>query len=371
LEISVVNRKDENVRLRFSVHDSGIGIPADRMDRLFKSFSQVDASTTRQYGGSGLGLAICKRIIELMQGRIWVETTNASGSIFCFEVSMAVGPANTAGNSKRAALLAGRRILIVDDSAMSRRALGQHCDAWRMSAHAVASGEAALAQVDQGTAFDLALIDIDMPGMSGTELVAALRRKRSAFQLPIAMLTRRGRPPDADELEIAAFVSKPVKAAALFDLLAEILDGRRATRSSGKAEGAALGVDHPLAILLAEDNPVNQRVAILMLQRLGYRADVAANGREALEAVERQRYDLVLMDVQMPEMDGLQAAREIRSRLQQRRPRIVAMTANASTSDREECFAAGMDDFLPKPVCGADLRKAILETPARYVASAA
>jgi CheY-like chemotaxis protein len=158
----------------------------------------------------------------------------------------------------------------------------------------------------------------------------------------------------------------------LFQLCVDILQAERGSRSPAAAEGAALGIEHPLAILVAEDNPVNQRVAILILQRLGYRADLAANGREALEAVQRQRYDLVLMDVQMPEMDGLQATREIRAGFQgEDRPRIVAMTANASTSDRDDCFAAGMDDFLTKPVRSSDLRKAILATPVRYVASAA
>src|SRR5688500_5807703 len=186
------------------------------------------------------------------------------------------------------------------------------------------------------------------------------------------MLARRGRPRIADELNIAAFVSKPIKVAALFEMCVEMLNAGRASRTVVVAEGAALGIEHPLAILLAEDNPVNQRVAVLILQRLGYRVDLASNGREALEALERQRYDLVLMDVQMPEMDGLQATREIRARCHgESRPRIVAMTANASTSDRDDCFAAGMEDFLTKPVRSADLRKAILATPVRYVASAA
>ncbi|MGH7958419.1 MAG: response regulator, partial [Opitutaceae bacterium] len=360
----------ENVRLRFAVRDSGMGIPPDRMDRLFKSFSQVDASTTRQYGGSGLGLAICKRIVELMGGRIWVESTGPAGSVFCFEVTVARAP--EAKGTRPTSALAGRRILIVDDSATSCRVLCERFSGWGMTPRAVSSGDEALALIAQGNVFDLALVDLEMPGMSGAGVVAAIRRTCSAFQLPIAMLTRRGRPRVADELGVAAFVSKPIKTAALYESLLEILQGGRVARPAAVTEGMALGVDHPLAILLAEDNPVNQRVAILMLQRLGYRVDLAANGREALEAVQRQRYDLVLMDVQMPEMDGLQATREIRACFKDgARPRIVAMTANASTSDRDECFAAGMDDFLTKPVRGADLRTAILATPLRLVASAA
>jgi CheY-like chemotaxis protein len=370
LSVSLVERSAENVRLRFSVQDSGIGIPADRMDRLFKSFSQVDASTTRQYGGSGLGLAICKRIVELMHGRIWVESTGSGGSVFCFEIAAA--PAVPLKTSARLPVLAGRRVLIVDDSATSCRILSLHCSSWGMIPVAVSSGDEALALLAQPNAFDLALIDVEMPATSGWEVAAAIRRERSAFQLPIAMLTRRGQPRISEELNIAAFVSKPIKTGMLFQVCVDILHSGRAHRSSATAEGAALGIEHPLTILVAEDNPVNQRVAILILQRLGYRADLAANGCEALEAVQRQRYDLVLMDVQMPEMDGLQATREIRARFQAaNRPRIVAMTANASTSDRDDCFAAGMDDFLTKPVRSADLRKAILATPTRYVASAA
>ncbi len=372
LSVALVGRTADDVRLRFSVHDSGIGIPPDRMDRLFKSFSQVDASTTRQFGGTGLGLAICKRIVDLMQGRIWVESTDGTGSVFCFELSAVVNVVTKTVATGRAPVLADRRVLIVDDNATSCRVLCQQCITWGMMPRAVSSGAEALAVLAQEPAFDLALVDVEMPGMTGPEFVAAMRRERTATQLPVAMLTRRGRPRVADELAVAAFVSKPIKVSALFEVCVEMLHGGRSKRPAAATNGDALGREHPLAILLAEDNPVNQRVAILMLQRLGYRADLAANGREALEAVERQRYDLVLMDVQMPEMDGLQAAREICARMGSgNRPRIVAMTANATITDREDCFGAGMDDFLTKPVRSADLSRIIAATPVRYVASAA
>ena len=371
LSVGVAARDGDDVRLRFAVHDSGIGIPDDRMHRLFKSFSQVDASTTRQFGGTGLGLAICKKLVDLMDGRIWVESTAGTGSVFCFEINVTAAAAEKPATPNRAAVLAGRRVLIVDDNATRCRVLCQHFISWGMTPRAVSSGQEALAALAQESAFDIAFVDVEMPEMSGQEVVAAIRRERSATQLPVAMLTRRGRARVADELGVVAVLSKPLKTSALFEVCAEIFHGRAVRRPVSTSENA-LGSDHPLAILVAEDNPVNQRVAMLMLQRLGYRADVAANGREALEAVARQRYDLVLMDVQMPEMDGLQAAREIRARFADDvRPRIVAMTANASTSDRDDCFAAGMDDFLTKPVRSADLRKAIQSTPARYVASAA
>jgi CheY-like chemotaxis protein len=241
-----------------------------------------------------------------------------------------------------------------------------------MVPRAVASANEALSVLQQEDAFDVAIVDLEMPEISGSRLVAEIRRAHSAARLPVVMLTSPGGPRVADELGIASFVNKPVKSAALFDTLMDILQGRAHTRAPMASGELSLAEQHPLAILLAEDNPVNQRVALLMLQRLGYRADVAANGREAVSAITRQRYDLVLMDVQMPEMDGLQATRIICSRfVAAARPRIVAMTANASTHDRELCLEAGMDDFVAKPVRAADLRKVLEATQSRLVASAA
>jgi CheY-like chemotaxis protein len=243
---------------------------------------------------------------------------------------------------------------------------------WGMVPRAVASAAEAISVLAQEQAFDAAIIDLEMPGTSGAQLAADIRRRHSAVQLPIVMLTWPGGLRVPEELGIASFVNKPVKSGALYDALVDILQGRANARPLAARHELALGEHHPLAILLAEDNPVNQRVALLMLQRLGYRADVAANGREAVAAIARQRYDLVLMDVQMPEMDGLQATRAICGRYGPgARPRIVAMTANASTNDREACLAAGMDDFLAKPVRAIDLRKAIEASRSRSVASAA
>ena len=373
LSVAVAGRTEGQVRLRFSVHDSGIGIPAERMDRLFKTFSQVDASTTRQFGGSGLGLAICKRIVELMGGRIWVESTSGKGSTFAFEIPVTPVAAAKSFAATRSPVLAGRRVLIIDDNSTSCRILSQQLITWGVVPRPVASGAEALAVLAREPAFDLALVDVEMPELTGPDVVAAIRRERTAEQLPVVLLSPWGRARLPEALNIAGVVSKPVKVSALFELCVEVLNGRNHRRPAATQEVAPVAEDHPLAILVAEDNPVNQRVALLMLQRLGYRADVAANGREALEAVARQRYDLILMDVQMPEMDGLQAAREIRANSSgsSYRPRIVAMTANASTHDRDECYAAGMDDFLTKPVRNGDLRKAIHATPVRALAPAA
>ena len=373
LAVSTIASTDSGVRLRFVVHDSGIGIPADRMDRLFKTFSQVDASTTRQYGGTGLGLAISKRIVELMGGNIGVESTVGRGSAFSFEIDATAAAAATKPfNSGRLPVLSGRRLLIVDDNATSGRALSQQAVAWGLVPRAVASPSEALVVLAQEPAFDLALLDSEMPEMTGAQLAEKIRAQRPASELPIALLTWPGQARTAPELGIAGFVNKPVKTAALFDLFVEMLSGQRKGGPAPLQNESNLAADHPLAILLAEDNPVNQRVAILMLQRLGYRADIVSNGAEALEAVLRQSYDLVFMDVQMPKMDGLQATREICARVpKDMQPRIVAMTANASNSDRDACLGAGMHDFLPKPVRAADLAKAIRETRPRFVASAA
>ena len=359
------------VRLRFAVHDSGIGIPAERMDRLFKTFSQVDASTTRQYGGTGLGLAISKRIVEIMGGKIWVESTEGRGSSFFFEIEAPVAPAERKPfASGRVPALAGRRVLVVDDNATNCRVLCQQMIGWGIAPRAVASGQEALAVLGQSLSYDLVLVDFEMPGMDGAALTAEIRRTRPAAQLPVALLSLPGCKRVPAGPDYAGSISKPVKISALFDLLLGVIQGNQ-SRPIPTVSTTLLAEEHPLAILLAEDNPVNQRVASLMLQRLGYRADVASNGREAVEAVARRGYDLILMDVQMPEMDGLQATRAICARYPEaERPRIVAMTANASVSDRDACMASGMSDFLTKPVRVDDLLKALRETPGRYVVSA-
>jgi PAS domain S-box-containing protein len=356
------------LRLHFSVQDSGIGIPADRLDRLFKTFSQVDASTTRQYGGTGLGLAISQRIVELMGGRIQVDSGEGRGTKFYFEVPAEAAPAELkAFASGRSVKLEGRRLLIVDDNATVCRVLCQQAVTWGLHPRAATSQAEALAWLEKGEVFDLGILDAQGQGSVGLGLAAEIRRTRPAAQLPLLLLTSPGHAQPPAELKIAGCVNKPAKPAVLFDLLTEILHGRAAQRTAvAVADQAALATTHPLTILLAEDNPVNQRVAKLMLQRLGYRADVVGNGLEALQAVERQSYDLLLTDIQMPEMDGIEATKEICARWPRgQRPRIVAITANASTADREQCLAAGMDDFITKPMRAEDLRAALQATSPR------
>ncbi len=342
--------------LVLAVRDTGIGIPADRVDRLFRSFSQVDASTTRVYGGTGLGLAISRRIAEAMGGTISVESTPGQGSVFALTVSLPRGEQTVDALAAPPAELAGRRALVVDDNATNREILRRQLTAWGMRVEDHADGEAALAAVDAGATPDVVLLDMHMPGMDGVELARGLRARPSTRELPLLLLTSLGsRPAGGDELGLL-HLTKPVKAGALRTVVAGALGAARTPSPSESAPAP----QRPLRVLLAEDNVVNQRVALLMLDRLGYRADVVADGLEAVAAVASTPYDVVLMDVQMPGLDGIGATERLRAHLPaERRPRIVAMTAGALDEDRERCLAAGMDDFLAKPVRREELAAAL------------
>jgi signal transduction histidine kinase/CheY-like chemotaxis protein len=350
--------------LRFAVRDTGIGIPQDRMDRLFKSFSQVDASTTRNYGGTGLGLVVSRRLCEMMGGRMWVESAVGEGSTFSFTVAVEPAPAEppSVGVGARAEL-EGKRVLVVDDNATSSLALALQAARWGMVEKTAASGREALALLDAGERFDVAVVDFHMPGMDGASLAREIHSRADARGLPLVLLMPMRRPEEAGAREeAAAHLTKPVKASALYDALRVAVDPERAPRraDAGGAEGEAAAERVPLRILVAEDNTINQKVALRMLERLGYRADVASNGLEAVEAVRRQRYDVVLMDCQMPEMDGYEATGEIRHfEGAARHTVVVAMTANAMAGDREACLRAGMDDYIAKPVQARELREVL------------
>jgi PAS domain S-box-containing protein len=361
------------LRLHFAVHDSGIGIAPERMDRLFKSFSQVDASTTRHYGGTGLGLAICKRLVELMRGKIWVESEAGKGSIFQFEVELAPGAALPGPAPVHVPTeFKGRRVLIVDDNPTQCRVLCLQAVTWGLLPRSTTSPREALGWLERGDPFDLALVDQVMPEQGGPDFVAALRQIRSPDQLPVILLTPLGQPRAPESFGLAATLPKPIKPRFLHALLRDLLLGQNSGgRQPSPAPDENIALAHPLRVLLVEDNPVNQRVATLMLKKLGYTPEVAGNGREAVTAIERHRYDLVFMDLQMPEMDGLQATAEICARWPKGvRPAIVAMTANASTDDREACLKAGMDGFVSKPVRLHDLRAVLLGVAAPEVGDA-
>jgi signal transduction histidine kinase/DNA-binding response OmpR family regulator len=354
--VSVNCQVDDDCRLlHFAVRDSGIGISQEGIARLFESFSQVDASTTRRYGGTGLGLAISRRLAELMGGRMWLESELGKGSTFHFTIRANPAPMQARHNSIEVASLAGKRVLLVDDHFTSLNILVRQLDAWQMVPVAVNSGAAALELLAAGECFDLAILDRQMPEMDGLSLAAFIRQHPQGAKLPLVMLSSiTNSAADAKELNFAAMLTKPVKQTTLHRVLVDILTQGISTPkpvSSGFNFDSSLAQQLPLRILLAEDNAVNQKVALLMLARFGYRADVAANGMEVLQALQRQAYDVVFMDIQMPEMDGLEATQRILGQLSpEQRPYIIAMTAHALTGDEMKYLAAGMDDYISKPV---------------------
>jgi signal transduction histidine kinase/DNA-binding response OmpR family regulator/HPt (histidine-containing phosphotransfer) domain-containing protein len=354
--------------LHFRVRDTGIGISPDQMDRLFRSFSQVDASTTRRYGGTGLGLAISRRLSELMGGTMWVESAPGKGSTFHFTIRADAAPAPArAYLDEVQPLLQGKRMLIVDDNATNRRILSRQAEMWQMHSEAAESPLEALNWLRSGAVFDVAILDMQMPEMDGLTLAGEIKKLPGRIaQLPLVMLTSLGRSEVKGDMDLfAAFLYKPIKPSSLFDVLVGIFTGEptRVVVRGAETESrfdAQMGQQWPLRILLAEDNVTNQKLALRLLARMGYHADVAASGVEVLAALERQIYDVVLMDVQMPQMDGLEATRRLRRDLPKaRQPRVIAMTANAMQGDRERCLAAGMNDYVSKPIRVEDLIQAL------------
>ena len=368
----VLTVRSEDAMLHFAVRDSGIGLTEEGKSRLFQSFSQADSSTTRKYGGTGLGLAISKRLAELMGGTMWVESAGpGQGSTFAFTI--AAPKAEAPPGVRRELLgeqpaLAGKRLLVVDDSATNRRILALQTARWGMQVRDSESPAQALAWLQDGEHFDAAILDMHMPEMDGAQLAARIRA--AGHTLPLVLFTSLGRREAGEDAALfAATLAKPLHQSALFDTLASLLGdapvARKAEVPKPKID-ASMAARHPLRILLAEDNAVNQKLALRLLQQMGYRADVASNGIEAIECVARQTYDVVLMDVQMPEMDGLEASRRIAAQWQTgARPRIVAMTANAMAGDREACLAAGMDDYVTKPIRVDALVEALLTARSR------
>ncbi|HVW19843.1 MAG TPA: response regulator [Opitutaceae bacterium] len=351
------------VELSFSVRDTGIGIPDEALSRLFQPFSQVDASTTRRFGGTGLGLVISRRLVEIMGGRMWVESKLAQGSTFCFTVVLealpsAPRPYLAAGKNQ----LSGKRLLVVDDNATSRRILHSVASGWNMTPRVAGSPDEALEWLRRGELFDAAILDLQMPEMDGEMLAGAIRREKAGADLPLVLLSSIGsRDALRDPAAFAVCLTKPVKPSQLFDALADALHEREleAEQERPTADVVTTPVKHAERVLVAEDNAVNQKVALFILARLGYRADLAANGKEVLQSLRQQPYDVILMDVHMPEMDGLEATRRIRESDGAVRPWIIALTANAMQGDRELCLSAGMDDYISKPIKPEEIASAM------------
>ncbi|MEJ1973949.1 MAG: response regulator [Lacunisphaera sp.] len=353
----------ENQReLLFAVRDTGIGIPPEAQARLFSSFTQVDASTTRKYGGTGLGLAISKRLAEMMGGRMWLESESGRGTTFFFTVRVEAVTAARSVAAPSQSALSGKRLLVVDDNATNRRILLSLAAKWGLGAVETGTPAAALELLRQGERFDVAILDGFMPEMDGVMLARAIRQLPGRATLPLLLLSSVGGQVIGDEPGLfAARLTKPAKPAQLFDALVRIADGGPASAPVKTGLVVPPQQVQTARVLLAEDNSINQMVALHQLARLGYRADVAGNGLEAVEAVRRQDYDIILMDVQMPEMDGIEATRKIKAAATAGRPApwIIALTAGAMEGDREKCLEAGMDDFLTKPMQTNDLVAAL------------
>jgi len=367
---STAEMPDDQIGLQFAVRDTGIGISQTQMDRLFKPFSQVDASTTRQYGGTGLGLAISQRLSELMGGKMWVESQEGVGSTFYFTAIATPVPSDSEPDN-REQVLSDKRLLIVEDNPATRQMLTEQAQSFGIQVEVTASTTEALGWLEQEKRFDIAILASQILQMENWSLITQIRQHPHYQNLPIIMLGLIGQvetQPDTGlpnpSLAIAGYLHKPIKQSQLYNILVNILTQEvslpRKTRSHSSKYDPTFAHRFPLKILLAEDNVVNQKVAINMLKRLGYRPDSVANGLEVLQALHRQSYDVVLMDVQMPEMDGLTATQQICQEFSgSARPQIIAMTANAMQGDREECLAAGMDDYMSKPI-HVDVLKQVL-----------
>jgi CheY-like chemotaxis protein/HPt (histidine-containing phosphotransfer) domain-containing protein len=388
LQIKVISITTEaggrtQLRLQFSVSDTGIGISADGLAKLFKPFGQADASTAQKFGGTGLGLAISKRLVELMGGKIWAESVVNSGSNFHFTINAAAEanaePFALGGRQER---LADLRVLIVDDDAASRGALVEQTKRWGMIPRAVENPKKALELINSEEQYDLAILDSQMPSGDGFTLAAEIHQSPRGQLTPVVLLVPLGArmeaPPSA-RIPFINYAAKPIKAAQLYEMLFRAISNAKAPTEriiAPKIEPQP-AVARPLEILLCDDNSINQKVASRILQQLGYKPDITANGREALDAMDKKRYDIVFMDVMMPEMNGLDATQEIRNRQKNHvspnyeSPIIIAMTAQAMQGDREKCIQAGMDDYLAKPIRPGDVRNMIDKWTTQKEATAA
>ncbi len=383
LTVSLVKDAGDSVTLLFEVTDTGIGIPQQEIDRLFQPFTQADNSDKRKFGGTGLGLVISKRLTEIMGGEIGVKSAPGKGSTFWFTVHLSKQPEATDQMKVRPRTdMRGVRVCIVDDKEFSRRAMQDYLTSWGMTSLTAGSSREALQVLREAAArkepCEIVLLDLQMPGVDGLELARLIKRNSDLASTQIVLLTSVGRRGDAQaarQAGIAAYLTKPVRQSLLFDCFATLMGEPTVGATASGAGAAGAGREKPLVtkhslvearggtrarILVAEDNAVNQKVAARMLEQLGYSVDVVGNGKEALDALTRQSYSAVLMDCQMPEMDGFEATHQIRQKGENGdRITVIAMTANAMQGDRERCLEAGMDDYIPKPINKEELGKTL------------
>jgi signal transduction histidine kinase/DNA-binding response OmpR family regulator len=370
-QISDTSEEQPQYELRFAVKDTGIGIPQDKMDCLFQSFSQVDVSTSRKYGGTGLGLTISQKLAEMMGGKMWVHSVEEKGSTFYFTIQAEASRSLSLANSKTAEeVLGGKRLLIVDDLLTNQKILTHQANSWGMLTCTVESGFKALEWLKQGRKFDVMILDMNMPELDGLTLARKIRQLPHCRRLPLVMLSSLCKPEfseNIEDIQLATILTKPIQQSELYKVLARVLQNRPIIiKAETIAEEQKLADINPLRILVAEDMSVNQEVIRLQLEKLGYLADIVSNGREVLDALRRQTYDVILMDIRMPEMDGLVTTYHIQQEwTEELRPRIIAMTADAMRGDREKCLEAGMDDYLAKPIRLEDLRKSLSQSPSR------
>jgi CheY-like chemotaxis protein len=370
LHVERQSQSESALDLHFFVSDTGIGIPEDKQQTIFEAFEQADSSTTRKYGGTGLGLSISAALVKLMGGTMWVESKVRQGSKFHFTVVLEMNKSELEPLTKEVYKLVDLPILVVDDNASNRRILREILTNWHMKPSLASSGAEALSalrKADSKNSFDLVLLDVHMPDMDGFAVVEQIRNSYKQQGLKVILLTSASRPSDVArcrELGISDYLSKPIKQSELFDAIVTTMaeHGRKRERY----ESASAFIQAPecsLRVLLAEDNPVNQTLAVRILEKLGHKAQVVNNGREALGRSQAEEFDLILMDVQMPEMDGLEATTAIRAAEAStgKHVPIVAMTAHAMKGDREKCLSAGMDGYLSKPIRIDELKQAMSE----------
>lgn len=359
INVTRINDDPVECHLLFSVADTGIGISAEGQANLFHAFQQVDSSTTRRYGGTGLGLVISKRLAEFMGGEMWVKSEPGKGSTFFFTAKLVVSQENhTHDNTQDATVLKNRTVLVVDDNDTNRRILEVQMKIWGMVPTSAASGEEALKKM-AGTRYDVALLDYQMPEMDG---IALARQMQQHEAMPLMLLSSSGELATGDEANLFQYqIPKPIRHSQLFNALLRVIGvtGKPTQPPASRQFDRELAAKNPLTILLAEDNATNQKVVLLMLSRMGYRADLATDGRRAVEAAEQKKYDLILMDVQMPDMNGIVAMKRIRERLGAQSPMILALTAEALEGDEARLIAEGFDGYLSKPLQAAKLQAAL------------